>query len=262
MPKLSIITINYNNGKGLHKTIESVIGQSFTDYEYILIDGGSADESKQIIEKYKDRFVYWIAEKDNGIYDAMNKGIDKATGEYTMFLNSGDYLPDKNVLLEFSKVSTATTADIFYGNILLEDADNEIKDHEYPSALSLDFWKIYTINHQAAFIKRSLFTEIGKYDMAYALAADYAFFLKCFIYGKLFSHINKQLVYFKLDGVSGENKSQYQLQMQQAWNNITPGYLKLLYTEHHDFTLMLKHRIMILAKNLNRQYGRLKKTFR
>jgi len=83
--KLSIITINYNNCAGLKRTIDSVVSQSFKDYEWIVIDGGSKDGSKDLIEQYSDSFTYWVSEPDNGIYNAMNKGIEKANGEWMLF---------------------------------------------------------------------------------------------------------------------------------------------------------------------------------
>src|SRR5258705_4030466 len=92
MPRLSIITINYNNLTGLQKTMESVFTQSFADYEYIIIDGCSTDGSKEYIEHYGSRLAYRVSEKDKGVYDAMNKGIVRAKGEYLLMLNSGDYL--------------------------------------------------------------------------------------------------------------------------------------------------------------------------
>ena len=96
--KLSIITVNYNNRDGLQKTIDSVICQTFKDYEWIIIDGGSTDGSRELIEQYQDHFAYWCSEPDKGVYNAMNKGIAKAKGEYVNFMNSGDCFADANVL--------------------------------------------------------------------------------------------------------------------------------------------------------------------
>ena len=97
MPKLSIITINLNNAQGLEKTIKSVVSQTYSDYEYIIIDGASTDGSVDVIQEYRNKITYWVSEPDTGIYNAMNKGILKATGEYCQFLNSGDILVDNNV---------------------------------------------------------------------------------------------------------------------------------------------------------------------
>ena len=96
--KLSIITVNLNNRDGLKKTIDSVISQTFKDFEWIVIDGGSTDGSRELIEQYVNHFAYWVSEPDKGVYNAMNKGVKKAKGEYLQFLNSGDWLRDENTV--------------------------------------------------------------------------------------------------------------------------------------------------------------------
>jgi glycosyltransferase involved in cell wall biosynthesis len=102
MPKLSIITINYNNVKGLEKTINSVVNQSYNDFEYIIIDGGSTDGSVDIIKKHENKIVFWVSEPDNGIYDALNKGVKHSNGEYLLFLNGDDCLIDDAILQKIS----------------------------------------------------------------------------------------------------------------------------------------------------------------
>ena len=101
MPKLSIITVNLNNREGLRKTAESVVSQTYKDYEWIVIDGGSTDGSKELIEQYAEHISYWVSEPDKGIYNAMNKGIRQAHGEYFLFLNSGDSLCDDDIVESF-----------------------------------------------------------------------------------------------------------------------------------------------------------------
>ena len=98
MKQISIITINYNNASGLEKTIRSVVEQTYNEYEYIIIDGASSDKSKEVIQEYQRYIDFWCSEKDSGIYNAMNKGIQKASGEYLLFLNSGDVLNNSAVL--------------------------------------------------------------------------------------------------------------------------------------------------------------------
>ena len=112
--KITIITINFNNCEGLGKTIDSVVSQSCHDYEYIVIDGGSTDGSVNVIKDNADNIDYWVSEKDDGIYNAMNKGIDHATGEYCLFLNSGDTLHDCEVI---ASVVPVLEADIVVGAI-------------------------------------------------------------------------------------------------------------------------------------------------
>ena len=117
--KLSIITVNLNNCDGLQKTIDSVVSQTFKDFEWIVIDGGSTDGSKELIEQYADHFTYWVSEPDKGIYNAMNKGIRVAKGDYLQFLNSGDYLYDRTTLEKC--LLPQNNADVIYGNLYLTD---------------------------------------------------------------------------------------------------------------------------------------------
>jgi glycosyltransferase involved in cell wall biosynthesis len=171
MAKLSIITINYNNKKGLEKTITSVVHQSFADYEYIIIDGGSTDGSVDVIKQYSDRVNYWVSEPDKGIYNAMNKGIRKATGEYCLFLNSGDKFTDKYILNKVFSISFSE--DLVYGNTLY---DNMCQS--YPENISLTYLISKSLPHQSTFIKKSLFESIGFYDEENRIVSDWEFFLK------------------------------------------------------------------------------------
>ena len=114
-PKISVITISYNNKEGLEKSLKSVTSQDYKDFEYIVIDGGSNDGSKEILEKYSDKINYWVSEPDKGIYNAMNKGIEVANGEYLLFINSGDELFSSGILTEV--VPELNGADIIAGNL-------------------------------------------------------------------------------------------------------------------------------------------------
>lgn len=126
MYKLSIITINKNNAIGLEKTIQSVINQTYFDkIEYIIIDGLSTDGSSMIIDKYRNYFSYWVSEKDNGIYDAMNKGTNAAAGEYLLFLNSGDVLYHNNIIKEV--YNELKSYDIVYGGVEYEGEKHTIR---------------------------------------------------------------------------------------------------------------------------------------
>ena len=186
MCDLSIITVNYNNLAGLKKTTQSVFSQDFSGYEYIVIDGESTDGSGDYLNEIKDRLSYSVSEPDNGVYDAMNKGIAKAKGKFLVFLNSGDFLIDTSILSKVSTYIKSATSDIYYGNIRITDGAGNESVLKFPAELSLRFWKAATINHQASIIKADLFREIGVYDRSFSLAADYAFFLKCFFLGKHF----------------------------------------------------------------------------
>lgn len=177
MPKLSIITINYNNCEGLRKTIQSVVSQTYHDFEYLVIDGGSTDGSTHIIKEFEDRITWSISKKDNGIYDAQNKGIQKATGEFCLFLNSGDYLLNEKVLSDVSKHFINNPADILYGDIVLRDGKGKFNFLKKPHKITLDFLFNSWLPHPCTFIKRTVFQATGLYDTSFKIAADYDFFI-------------------------------------------------------------------------------------
>jgi glycosyltransferase involved in cell wall biosynthesis len=172
--KYSIITVNYNNKEGLRKTIESVIHQTYRDFEYIVIDGGSTDGSADIIREYDKQITYWVSEKDNGIYNAMNKGIAQAKGEYLNFMNSGDCFYANNIL---EKVSLhQSCADLIVGrdyhyNEKIQKGHASIQ----PPRTTMIHFFIATLDHQSTFIKRELFDN-SLYDENYRLVSDWIFF--------------------------------------------------------------------------------------
>lgn len=174
MPTISVITINYNNLAGLKETVASVINQVEADFEYLLIDGGSSDGSKEFIQQNQHKFSYWVSEKDAGIYAAMNKGIDRAKGEYCLFLNSGDVLVDKGILNKV--ISLHRTESILYGELIFDFGGGKEKLAKLPKHLNL--LHLYTDNiwHPASFIKRNLLLNFGKYNETFSIAADYEFF--------------------------------------------------------------------------------------
>lgn len=170
----SIITINYNNKKGLQKTIDSVLSQTFRKFEWIIIDGGSSDESKELIERYQDHVHYWCSEPDKGVYNAMNKGISHARGEYLIFMNSGDCFYEPSTLEKVSH--TVLVDDIIYGDALRINGNTEV-EWQFPHHVDIRFLYTDNICHQAMFIKTSLLKEEG-YDESYELYGDWARWLK------------------------------------------------------------------------------------
>lgn len=176
MVKLSIITINYNNLQGLEKTYQSVVSQTWQDFEWIVIDGGSTDGSKEFIEEHQDRFSYWVSEPDKGIYNAMNKGISISTGEYCFFLNSGDSLIDNSVLSQV--FSNSFDEDVVHGSIKFKfDDHEEIRNTDKP--ITLRTFLYGTINHSGcSFIRRDSFDKWGKYDESLKIVSDWKWFLK------------------------------------------------------------------------------------
>ena len=171
MKRLSIITINYNNAVGLQRTIDSIVNQTFTDYEWIVVDGGSTDGSKEILAKYKDHFAWWCSEPDKGVYNAMNKGIAHASGEYVNFMNSGDIFATPTILDEV--FSQSHDADILIGVMAHGSIDGW--QQNIPSIPPcLRWWELYKqgIGHQSEFVKRDLFKQ-RMFDESFRIAADW-----------------------------------------------------------------------------------------
>lgn len=174
--KYSIITINYNNCVGLRKTIESVISQSYKDYEFIIIDGGSTDGSRDIIEQYSHSIDYWVSEPDKGVYNAMNKGIRQAKGDYLNFMNSGDTFYDSDVLASIDKV--LDDYDIIVGKEFHQDPQTgESATTFLPTRISMVTFIVSYLPHQSGFIKRSLF-EDSLYDENLHIVGDWKFYMQ------------------------------------------------------------------------------------
>lgn len=205
MKKISVITINKNNAQGLQKTIESVIGQTFKNYEFIIIDGASNDDSIDIIKKYTRYITYWVSEPDNGIFHAMNKGITEATGEYTVFLNSGDcFIADETL---FNVFSEERNKDILAGIGVTEKVLGDVRMYP-PAKITLYELATYPMCHQALFIKKELFEEIGGYDENLQIVSDWKFYLLAVIvYKKELEVINIDIALIEPYGLSTQAKS-------------------------------------------------------
>lgn len=201
MIKISIVTINLNNSLGLLETVNSVLGQTFQDYEFIIIDGGSTDGSVEIIDKYKDKITNWISEKDTGIYEAMNKGIKLSNGEFLLMLNSGDVLTDKNVLSQV--VLSGMDSDIVFGDIHEIVDDNNSYFTKFPDRLSFSYFYHYSLGHQAIFVRRKLHDRIGLYNEKNRIISDWCFFtLAICRYGCSYRHVPVTVASCKRNGVS------------------------------------------------------------
>lgn len=173
--KYSIITVNYNNKEGLRQTIESVIHQTFRDFEFIVIDGGSTDGSADVLREYDKDITYWVSEKDSGIYNGMNKGISRATGDYLNFMNSGDCFYDEEVLCRVDAQNNGD-ADIITGRDYHYNEKQRIGHASIqPSRVSMITFFTSTLDHQSSFIRRSLFQD-SPYREDYRLVSDWIFF--------------------------------------------------------------------------------------
>ncbi len=200
--KISIITINYNNADGLNATINSVLSQTYKNIEYIIIDGGSEDESKNIILKNEEGIAYWVSENDRGIYHAMNKGIEIASGEYLLFLNSGDILDNDNVIEK--AFESGFSSDIIYGNLLLLE-ENSTYLWELPDILTFGHFYFQGLPHPATFIKKDLFDKIGLYDETFKIVSDWKFFILAICkFNYTYKHVNFTISQFNNRGVSSD----------------------------------------------------------
>ncbi len=225
MYQLSIITINYNNAIGLQKTIKSVINQSFKDIEYIIIDGGSTDGSVDVIKKHEKYIDYWISEPDNGIYNAMNKGILVANGEYLLMLNSGDYLISKNILNQafFKKWES----DIIYGDVLWH-YNGKIFESDFNEKLTFQFFRNNAICHQSTFIRKSLHNLIGLYDENCEIVSDWKFILLAICkYNISYKRISLVISVCGCDGISWnrENWDKVFYERNDIFRKVFPAYI-------------------------------------
>lgn len=169
----SIITVCFNNRDGLEKTIKSVICQTYKDYEFIVIDGGSKDGTKELLEQYDDKIDFWCSEPDNGVYNAMNKGILHSKGEYLIFMNSGDCFYSNSVLEDVKNLRL--DVDIISGQV--ERMDNSKLIRQYDGQDLLMQLYLDTINHQGTFIKKTLFDN-NLYDESLKVVSDWKFWVE------------------------------------------------------------------------------------
>lgn len=203
--KITVITVAFNAGNLLEKTIKNVLEQTYSDIEYWIIDGKSADQSLQILEKYAAKIKY-VSEKDKGIYDAMNKGIRLATGEWLIFMNAGDLFDSPNVI---EKVfAQKTKADLIYGDYRI--AYTHFSKYKFvPKNLKIDsFSKGMPLNHQSIFLK----TELAKqflFSENYRLAADFEQLLSIFLANKKLHYSNVCIANFLDGGISSSKKILY-----------------------------------------------------
>lgn len=218
--KLSIITINYNNLQGLRNTFQSVISQTWQEFEWIVIDGGSTDGGKELLEEHQEKFSYWVSEPDKGIYNAMNKGISHANGEYLIFLNSGDIFSSENIL-ELA-VPFINTEEIIYGDYCDRNPNNS---YYLPSqdSLSIYFWLTATICHQSTFIKRTLFDK-GGYREGFSIVSDWERFFLWYMQHKTFKHIDIAISINEPNGISNIQTQKREFERDQVISELTNSY--------------------------------------
>ena len=208
-PLVSIVTVSYNAAATIEQTILSVLNQSYSNIEYIIIDGGSTDGTVDIIKKYSDKLAYWVSEPDKGIYDAMNKGILKASGDWINFMNSGDFFISFNTVEKL--IRNDYKVKILYGNIIRCYDTNKIRATGITELFPSIFNFINdTIHHQSAFISKELFEKYGLYSTEYKLMSDWKFFFEVVALNKEpILYVNQDIAYFQMDGASTKNVDLY-----------------------------------------------------
>lgn len=212
-PKVSIITVVYNGEAHLEQTIRSVLGQSYGNIEYIIIDGGSTDGTLSLLEQYDEHIDYWVSEPDGGIYDAMNKGIAKATGEIVGLINADDWY-ETDAVEKAVQAFERTKADVVHGGmyILKENGEGFVK-----SAVSemQKLSKGMLLNHPTVFARKALYDKYGGFDTSYRIVADWEMMMRWKLQGAEFAALEETLANFRMGGVSS-------------------AYLKRSFREKHD----------------------------
>lgn len=220
--KLSIITINYNNASGLRKTMESVFAQTCKDFEYIVIDGASTDGSVDVIREFDSFNVQrstlnvftWVSEPDTGIYNAMNKGVRVAKGEYVLMLNSGDYLVDEHVIERIMPELDGT--DIIQGNTIREHNGVKYIARGYGKS-DINYIDVQQghFMHQASFCRLELFNKYGYFDESYKIDGDTVFYIRCLGNGNAtFRYANINIAYFEEGGLSDCHNEKWKKQQE------------------------------------------------
>ena len=261
--QLSIITINYNNAEGLRKTLASVASQTYVEIEHIIIDGGSTDNSVEVIREYEASLasrlcgvpenarddlgcssplasrLKWISEKDSGIYNAMNKGIRMATSEYIQILNSGDILSDANVTqrmieyLEQINSQHEKPIGILYGNMIKVNAAGEIVGKSGYTEYSLRQFYSSTLNHDCAYIRAVLFEEYGLYDESLKIVSDWKWYLQAIGLGRVKpEYVDIDVTIFDDGGISETNLELRNKERRQVLEELLPPAVLWDYDTH------------------------------
>jgi glycosyltransferase involved in cell wall biosynthesis len=203
MIKITVITVCLNSEKTLEKTIKSVLEQDYTNLEFIIIDGKSTDGTTDIIQRYESKISYWCSEKDGGVYDAMNKGLNHSTGDVIAFLNSDDWY-EPGALKYVGEYFEKNKLDVLVGlerdwiddrelkDVMLNSAERKIEDLKYGSMPC----------HQAIFMSRCMFNKVGGFDVKYRISADYDLMIRAYKAGGVFQKVDRILVNFSCDGIS------------------------------------------------------------
>lgn len=227
--KLSIVTINYNNVLGVKKTLLSVSNQICRDIEHVIVDGGSSDGSRSVIEEYANKSLYsviWVSEPDKGIYNAMNKGLRMATGEYIQILNSGDVLADEHVVERMlAALEEKNYPEILYGNMMKAFPDGRlIRDRGYAgnAPTMLGFIR-GTLNHDPVYIRKTLFDRFGYYREDLPITADWRWYVEAIPLGGIIPvYVDIDVTIFDMTGISETQLERRETERDEELKRILP----------------------------------------
>lgn len=226
--RINIVTINKNNRNGLERTVNSVLSQTIFDkIDYIIIDGGSTDGSKELIEKHQDKLYYWCSELDNGIFNAMNKGLEYCNGDYVLYLNSGDFLRQNDII---EKVYDQLDADICYGNEYFFRGVNALVSYtsmgngwtsKYPDTLDENFFKRSALPHQSTFISVK-YHKLHPYREDCVIAGDWTMLREAIMkYNATYKHIPLVISNYGIDGISSKQYNIFRQEKDNYYKNLT-----------------------------------------
>lgn len=225
--KLSIITVTRNNLEGLRRTAESVAAQLWHDFEWIVIDGASTDGTKEFLQQLSPQPDWWKSESDRGVYDAMNKGLSMARGEYLLFLNAGDALCGAYTLQEC--FHDFPEDDIVYGDAVFVYPKKE-KTMVHPDRLSLYYFRHHSLCHQATFIRRVLLRECGGYSLRYTIVSDWRQWIVWMTEGRSFRHLPKTVCRYMMDGLSSKRRKVSKQEREEVFREVLPPlYCELMH---------------------------------
>ena len=225
---LSIITINRNNAEGIEKTMQSVASQSYKEFEYVVVDGSSTDGSVEVVKKYEPQFSHlkWVSEPDSGIYNAMNKGIRMASGEYIQILNSADCLAAPDVIAKMlAGLENAGNPTILYGNMVKCFSDGRKMVDKCFAGQDVTMLGMFTgtLNHDPAYIRRDLFEKYGYYDESLKIVSDWKWYLQAIILGgEKPQYIDLDVTLFDMTGISETNKELDKAERKQVLDQLFP----------------------------------------
>ena len=231
--KVTIITATYNSEKTLKDTLESVLKQTYTNYEHIIIDGMSKDSTMTIVKEYEERYkgkLRYISEKDNGIYDAMNKGIRMATGDVIGILNSDDIYANETVLEKIAYQLKQTHADGIYGNLMFMDAETMTKPQRIWKSAKGKVEYGWHPAHPTLYLKKEVYDTIGLFDLQFKICADYDFMIRMLQNKEIkLSYLNEYLVFMRIGGTSTAGMKGYMKNLQEAHQVLVKNHIKFPY---------------------------------